>query len=41
MAIFNFLARNEEILANLSVAVTFFVTFLCGRQKSKAEFEKP
>jgi hypothetical protein len=39
MAIFNFLARNEEILANLSVAVTFFDTFLCGRQKSKAEFE--
>ena len=35
MAIFRFLARNETVLANFTIAVTFFVTFLCGRQKSK------
>jgi hypothetical protein len=37
MAIFKFLAHSVVVLANLSVAVTFFVTFLCGRQKSKEE----
>jgi hypothetical protein len=37
MAIFNFLACSVVVLANLSVAVTIFVIFLCGRQKSKDE----
>ena len=35
IAIFKFLARSVVVLAKLSVAVTFFVTFLGGSQKSK------
>jgi hypothetical protein len=40
MAIFNFLARNETILANFPVAVTFFASFLCGRQKRRRQIKQ-